>query len=249
MKFVRHPLIVLSVLASVLILPSLGRADFPTRCVLEKFPYVQQIRNYCGPASLTTVLSFWGLKTDQKTVGQSVFDSSIQATNGADMLLYARAKGYSAYSWNSDLKDLKQKLATGVPVIVLQDSSTSDPSGHYRVAIGYDEKDKVIYVSDPYDPNNKKMAYNEFMQLWSPHGNWSLLVCPSDKDAFKSELDEKNPVVHLDLAYIHYKHGDFASSERESRLALALEPANDRAKSLLSQAIGARGKSSKAAAN
>lgn len=245
MKLVRNPLIAFIILLSTLVLPSLGKTDLPSRCVMDNVCYVQQTRNFCGPAALTMVLNYWGQKTDQKTVGKSVFDTSIQATNGADMLLYARGKGYSAYSWNSSMADLKQKLMLGIPVIVLQDSSITDSSGHYRVATGYDDEDKVIYVNDPYEPNTKEISYDKFATLWERHGNWSLLVCPQDRDSFKADLDEKNPVVHIDLAYIYYKHGDFDASERESRVALALEPSNYSAKQLLAKATtanGARGK-------
>jgi len=132
-------------------------------------------------------------------------------------------------------------------VIVLQDSSATDTSGHYRVVTGYDDKSNVFFVNDPYEPENKSMPYSKFETLWDRHGNWSLLVCTKDRDAFKQELDEKNPVVHIDLAYIYYKHGELDAAERESRLALALEPANYSAKNLLAQAT--RGARSKAGSN
>lgn len=228
------------------------RMKLPARCVLSDVPYVHQIRNYCGPAALTSVLNFWGFATDQKAVGKAVFDNALQATNGADMMLYARQKGFSAYSWNSDLDDLKEKLALGVPVIILQDSSTSDRSGHYRVATGYDDSAHAIYVDDPYEPESKSMPYDKFAALWDRHGNWALLICPTDRDTFKRELDERNPVVHIDLAYIYFKRGDAEASERESRLALALEPGNYSARDLHSkstQALGARGKSEKSRDN
>jgi predicted double-glycine peptidase len=217
----------------------------PEKFVMSNVPYVQQMTNYCGPASLTSVLNYWGTSTDQKTVGKGCYDAQIQATNGADMMLYARSKGFSAYSWNSDMNDLKTKLADGVPVIVLQDISLRDTSGHYRVITGYDSKQRVFYMNDPYEPMNKWMNENTFSKLWSKHGNWALLVCPPEKDTYKVSLDEKNPVVHIDLAYIYYKRGNAAAAEKESRLALALEPANYSAKSLLAKATAAHGSKNK----
>jgi ABC-type bacteriocin/lantibiotic exporter with double-glycine peptidase domain len=204
------------------------------------------MRNFCGPAALTSVLKYWGVDTDQKTVGKAVFDTNLQATNGADMMLYARKKGFSAYSWNSSMLDLKSKLALGVPVIVLQDSAINDKSGHYRVATGFDDAAKVVYVNDPYEPENKAMDYTTFETLWQRHGYWSLLVCPTDRDWFKDELDKNNPVVHLDLAYVYYMRGDAESAERESRLALALEPYNYSAQDLLNKSTRALGARSKA---
>lgn len=226
------------------ILPTFGE-KLPSRCLLSGVPYIKQMTNYCGPATITTVLKYWQVDADQESVGKEVYDRSIKATNGADMMLYARKKGFSSYSWNSSIPDLKEKLALGIPVIVLQDTSAADRSGHYRVATGYDEKAGVIFVSDPYEPDKKEIDYDTFLTLWQRHGNWSLLVCPADRDTFKQQLDEKNPVVHIDLAYIYYKRGDNTAAERESRLALALEPQNYSAQTLLSKAISAAGTRSK----
>lgn len=247
---VRKPQTLIRILLALLALsmtPANSREKSPRHCVVGDVPYVQQMHNYCGPASLTSVLTFWGLDIDQATIGKAVFDKSLQATNGADMILFARAKGFSAYSWNSDMGDLKAKLLTGCPVIVLQDSSITDKSGHYRVAIGYDDDKKVIYVNDPYEPDTKSISYDRFQTLWNRHGNWALLVCAKEKDQFKVELDEKNPVVHIDLAYVYFKRHDLESAERESMAALKLEPTNYCAKDLLArstQALGARSKSS-----
>jgi predicted double-glycine peptidase len=248
MKLVRFPLAFILILLSAAIWPSFGSEKLPEQCKVDGVPYVKQLKNYCGPASLTCVLNYWGINTDQKTVGKDIFDTTLQATNGADMLLYARGKGLSSYSWDSNLTDIKKKLAQGIPVIVLQDSSVTDTSGHYRVATGYDDKRSVILVNDPYEPETKEMDQTKFQKLWDRHGNWSLLICPQNLDVFKQDLSDNNPVVHIDLAYIYYKHGDLESAERESKAALALEPANYSAKNLLmktTNALGARGKTEK----
>ncbi|MBI2842955.1 MAG: C39 family peptidase [Armatimonadetes bacterium] len=236
---------------ATVIAPSFGE-NVPTRSKLADLPYIQQLKNYCGPAVVASVLGYWGLATDQKTIGKAIFDKGLQATNGADMIIYAREKGFSAYSWNSSIADLKEKLALGMPVIVLQDSSRTDRSGHYRIATGYDDASSVVFVKDPYDPYAKEIPYDEFERLWRRHGNWSLLICPAERDTFKESLDEKNPVVHIDLAYIYYKRGNIEASERESRLALALEPGNYSARDLFAKAthaLGARSQGEKSGDN
>lgn len=242
MKHVKISLISLFILFSLLsgVLPSFGEKP-PSSLVIESIPSITQIKDYCGPASLAMVLKYWGFTADQKAIGKVVFDPSVSGTNGAEMILYARKKGLSAYSWNSNLSDLKEKLAAKIPIIVLQDCNLTDTSGHYRVAIGYDDKAGVVYVRDSYEPNNKSIPYATFEKLWKRHGNWSLLICPNNKDSFKKELDDMNPIVHIDLAYAYYKHGDLIAAERESRIALALDPENYNAKSLLANATSAAG--------
>lgn len=210
-------------------------AKAPASALLQSFPTVKQMPNYCGPAALSSVMQFWGEDTDQKKVAKSVYDWRIQATNGADMLLYARDKGYSAYSWNSSLSDLKKKLDAGLPVIVLQDISLYDKSGHFRVAIGYDDAKQVIRVMDPYEVEKDAIPYSTFNKLWDSHGNWGLIVIPDSKDTLKHELGEKNPVVHIDLAYVYYRKGKLTEAADEGRKALALEPRNPDALSLVNK--------------
>jgi hypothetical protein len=157
------------------------------------------------------------------------------------MIIYARDKGFSAYSWNSSMNDLKSKLSQGLPAIVLQDYKLSDRSGHFRVVTGYDDDARVMHVNDPYEPQTKTIPYDKFETLWASRGYWALLVCPADRDAFKKELDEKNAVVHIDLAYVYYKRGNLEAAQKESRLALAVEPQNYNAQSLLAKATIAAG--------
>ncbi|MEM2226634.1 MAG: C39 family peptidase, partial [Candidatus Bathyarchaeia archaeon] len=45
-------------------LPASHRIDFG--------PIVWQRRNWCGPASLTMVLNYWGDRVDQETVGRTI---------------------------------------------------------------------------------------------------------------------------------------------------------------------------------
>lgn len=227
------------------ILPTFGE-KLPSRCKLQNVPYIKQLTNYCGPATLATVLKYWKEDVTQEAIGKDVYDPSIKATNGADMMLFARKRGFSAYSWNSSLPDIKEKLALGIPVIVLQDTSLADRSGHYRVVAGYDDEAEVVYVCDPYEPEKKEISYDMFLTLWQRHGNWSLLICPADRDVFKVQLDEKNPVVHIDLAYVYLKRGDLEAAERESRIALALEPQNYSAQTILSRTTRAAGSRAKA---
>jgi predicted double-glycine peptidase len=209
------------------------------RQLISGIPYIAQRANYCGPAALTSVFRYWGLGAGQEMVGRAVFDPKLRGTHGAEMLLYARRKGFSAYSWNSNINDLKSKLAQGIPVIVLQERTSKDKSGHYRVAIGYDDTAGVIRFHDPYDKKNKSAPYSQFQARWQRYGNWALLICHPSRDTFVQELGQKNPVVHIDLAYAHFKQGNIQLSERESRKALALYPTSLRAQILLDKALNA----------
>jgi predicted double-glycine peptidase len=218
--------------------------EAPSKFVIEEFPREKQLPNYCGPTSLAAVLRFWGQdEQTQQVVGKCVFDAKLKATNGADMLLYARNSGLSAYSFNGNLEEIKSVVASGVPVIVLQDTSKNDKSGHFRVIVGFDDRKRIVHMFDPYEVDRTRMSYSEFSSLWLNRGNWGLIVMPKDKDAFVQRMDARNPVVHLDLAQVYFRKGSYDDADREIRLALQLEPSNGSAKELQNQIETTRGAS------
>lgn len=213
-------------LFSIMLAVPLAHAGDPASNQLQGVPRIKQLRNYCGPAALASVIQYFGQKTTQEEIGKEVYDKINCSTNGADMLLYARDKGFAAYSWNSNIEDVKKKLAAGVPVIVLQQNSKTDTSGHYRVLTGFDDKNQEFSVMDPYYDDVTKLSYEDCSKLWTRMGYWALLVTPKEKDSFKAELDLKNPVVHMDLSYAKYKRKNLEEALEEANLALDLEPNN-----------------------
>ena len=221
---------------------SLAYTEIPDNYKMDGVPRIKQLHNYCGPACVTAVMQYYGEKTTQETVGKEVYDPLSGATNGADMLFYARQKGYAAYSWNTNIEDVKKKLAEGIPVIVLQQNSAEDTSGHYRVLTGYDDNAEKFYVMDPYYDNITELKYSVCKSWWGKMGYWALMVAPTEKDKFKTELYTKNPVVHMDLAYANYKRKNYDGALAEANMALELEPGNKFAVSMLDKiqnAIGA----------
>jgi predicted double-glycine peptidase len=208
----------------------------PAKVHLAGVNHVKQLPNYCGPASLSMVLSYWGKSLDQKEIANTVYDRKEQATNGSDLLLYARELGFSAYSINSTLEDVKRKLAAGVPLIVQQYFSPNDNTNHMRVVVGYNDSEKNFVLSDPEEQTETKMSYAEFGKLWQDQGNWALVVVPTQKDPFKEKLVDQNPVLHMDLAYAYFKKNQMQLAEQEAKLAMKLVPANAEMSAIFSKA-------------
>lgn len=223
-------------LLSLLLLGHAIAAEIPNAsCKIDGVPRIKQLLNYCGPATVAAVLQCFGETTTQEAVGKVVYNAVGGNTNGADMLFYARSKGYAAYSWNSSIEDAKKKIASGVPIIVLQQNSEKDRSGHYRVLTGYDDATSKFSVMDPYYDSIKELTYSQCEKWWKPMGRWALLIVPKDKDTFAAELNDKNPVVHMDMSYALYTRGDYAEAHKEAKMALALEPYNGYSRDLLAK--------------
>ena len=208
----------------------------PRAHLVHGVPYTKQMPNYCGPASLCSLLTFWNVKTDQKDIGSRVYDDGTHGTNAGDLLMYCRERGLSAYSMNGTLDDLKQFISQGYPIIVLQNMSPHDASGHYRVTIGYDDQTGTITFQDSMTPDPVLMKYSDFDALWGRRGRWAMLVAPLEKDIFQKTLGERNPVLCMDLAQAYLHKGSYDQAEIQCMRALSIEPSNPYAKKLLAGA-------------
>lgn len=224
----------LVIMLSIILASSLSNASIPGQCRIDGVPRVRQLPNYCGPAALTAVLRHEGVRISQETIARTVYDPVIRGTDGRDMLLYARQMGFSAYSWNANVGDVKRKIAAGAVVLVLQQNSEADTSGHFRVLTGYDDTTAKFSVMDPYY-DITEISYARCERLSKRMGFWAMVVVPTGKDTFHTALSQRNPVVHTDLAAALYKRKDFDCALREAREAVMLEPGNHFALSLLNK--------------
>jgi len=171
--------LILSLLAGCLLAPTPVRsAALPSSHLIQNVPWHRQMNGlFCGPASLEIVLDYWGIDPDQKamadvarssSIGTYSFDiqragqfSQLSAAQGSFFPNAAptagfpgQALGYASFAhaggaiWLDDLKGL---LAADIPVILLMYYATDFKGGaHYRVAIGYDDNQGILYFSDPW---------------------------------------------------------------------------------------------------
>jgi len=229
-------------LISLFLTGAVARAEAPKSFKIDDVPRIKQLTNYCGPAVVSAVFKHFGREISQETVGKAVYDPSSRATSGSDMLLFGQENGFAAYSWNSGIEDVKSKLAAGLPVIVLQQNSLTDTSGHYRVLTGYDDASSKFYAMDPYYDEITELSYPKCEQLWHPTGHWALIYVPPARDAFRDQLGARNPVLHMDLSLARFKRKEYDQALQEANKALALEPGNSYALSILGKikkALGA----------
>jgi hypothetical protein len=154
----------------------------------------------CGIASLQMVFNYWfpQLNADQHYLSNIARTSQEVGTAATDMIraghfsvlsstagyawpnytlqngLPGKPLGFASFGYDQTfwLDDLKECLASNIPVIVLMlyDNLPSD-GGHYRVAVGYDDVNQTITLHDPWgrnnQPHNITYTYDEFTYLWN----------------------------------------------------------------------------------
>lgn len=137
-------------------------------------PSKLQEKNYtCGPACLHAVATYFG-------VGLSSEDEYIkplkatpqEGTIPRNIVIFARKLGLQVkLERNMDILDLIKLISKNIPVICAVQAHGDQKyygenwSGHYVVAIGYN--DKEIFFQDPFlEGYRAKLSYAEFVARW-----------------------------------------------------------------------------------
>ena len=137
--------------------------------LIQTVPFEKWLeRNYCGPACLAMVLNYWDetRSFSQRKITDEIYDAKSQATYNSELVLYPRSKGFECYSFQGNLRILKDVVGKDIPVIVLTKAVKQLAKGHYRVVIGFDDDEDQIIFHDPYFGDRIAMTSKDFMKVW-----------------------------------------------------------------------------------
>jgi len=146
-----------------------------TKKILD-VPKVKQLKNHCGPASLSIVFAYYGLSMDQKKIAEEITDiyptykkNPIikRGTDASHIVGYSRKKGFVAYRREkATIDDLIILIDKDIPPIVNTDYITERDAGHFSVITGYDLKKRKVYFNDPYNLRRSNFTFLLFETLW-----------------------------------------------------------------------------------
>lgn len=141
-------------------------------------PFFPQDRDQCGPASLASVLRFYGTNINPDEISKEIYLPGIKGTLNIDLVFYARSKGLSAEAYHGDMADLKRQVAQGRPLLLFLNLGLKIfPVGHYIVVTGFNDRDNIIFAHSGVE-RDKPIPYSEFMRAWGKGDFWTLLVRP-----------------------------------------------------------------------
>jgi len=172
----------------------------PDEYHISGVPFVKQKTMWCGPASLTMVLNYWGDPVNQSEVGSAV-DPEHDGTQPGHMIPFLESRGYVVYEFDryslkhrvSVMDELKVWVCYDYPIVVRQWMYLSKQIGHYRVVVGYD--DESIYVKDPYS-GSISFSIETFLELWDRNNEYGLIVIGDlTKDSDGDQMTDSNEVI------------------------------------------------------
>ena len=152
--------------------------DRPQAHLITGVPFIPQEEYYCGPASLASVLQFYGVMIDQDAIAAQVYLANLRGTLTLDMLTFPGRVGLQARSYRGSLDNLKSHLTAGQPLILfLNLGSHLLPRYHYLVAIGFDEREQAV-IAHSGTTASKRMPYRELLKAWEKTDYWALFIQP-----------------------------------------------------------------------
>jgi predicted double-glycine peptidase len=196
--------------------------------LIQTVPFEKWLeRNYCGPACLAMVLNYWDKSRSfsQRKITDEIYDSESRATYNSELVLYPRTQGLESYSFQGDLRILKDVVAKDIPVIVLTKTIKQIAKGHYRVVIGFDDDQDQVIFHDPYFGGRMAMTSKDFVKVWEMgkgrnQSRWMMVVVPS-QGSFPFPALQNDPLTSINLATAYYRRSDFIRSREQWEIAEA----------------------------
>jgi ABC-type bacteriocin/lantibiotic exporter with double-glycine peptidase domain len=146
-------------------------------------PYVRQVEAGCGAASIAMVMQYWirqGIQLDPLLAdGDRIYEqmgSPKKGISGQALKQYLERQGFQAFVIDGEMKDLRDHMEKGRPLVVcLAPRATRGPL-HYVVVVGLSDSDVTFH-----DPSRGKLiteSLDRFQREWKATGNWTLLAVP-----------------------------------------------------------------------
>lgn len=142
--------------------------------LIKDVPFFPQETYQCGPASLAGVLNYWGTPVSPDEITIEIFSPSAKGTLNIDMVLYAQKRGLKADSYQGSVKDLKEKIDSGFPLIVMVDYGLGVVrQNHFMVVVGHDENS---IIANSGKERLKSISMEGFINSWKRAKFWTLWI-------------------------------------------------------------------------
>ncbi len=147
-------------------------------------PFFRQEEAMCGPASLASVLNYYGVETTPEEIAEAYFSDEAGGVFPMDLELFARDKGLNTKSYSGDLENLRAEIDMDHPLIIFQNLAFEPvPLRHFAVVVGYyndgDREWVILYSGETID---LLMPAGKFLETWKRTEYWTLLVLPGGQD-------------------------------------------------------------------
>ena len=238
---------------------------------LDSTPFYPQERYQCGPAALTTVLSFSGVDAALDTITGLTYIPERKGSLQSELLATARSFERIPYRIEGTLSALAAELTAGRPVLVLQNLGVSwYPRWHYAVVVGIDVATGKLTLRSGTD-RRRVIDSEVFLRTWQRGSYWAIVLlrpgelpARPDRDTYLTAVADFESVAHSQAttlaweaalqywprdplalfgkASVAFQQGRLEEAEQNYRLLLADDPDMYAARNNLAYALARQGR-------
>lgn len=160
---------------------------FPEPVELTAVPFFPQEEYQCGPAALGMALAWSGVAVTPAELAPQVYLPERRGSLQLELIGAARRHGRIPYVLQPQLESLLAEVASGHPVIVMQNLSLSwYPVWHYAVVVGFDlPRDQIVLRSGK--DERRLLPFKLFERTWRRADYWAMVVLSPDRLPFTAE--------------------------------------------------------------
>jgi len=246
-------------------------ADTQGSVEIDATPFYPQERYQCGPAALTTLLTFSGVAASLDSITRLTYIPDRKGSLQTELLATARSFDRIPYRIDGTMSALAAELDAGRPVLVLQNLGVHwYPRWHYAVVVGVDvQADQVLLRSGT--ERRRVTRSNVFLRTWQRSGYWAVvLLAPGElpanphRDDYASAVADLeavgrlqaamqawtaalqqwpgDPLAMFGIANVAFRMGEFALSEQIYRSLLTDHPDMHAARNNFAYVLAEQGK-------
>jgi len=150
----------------------------PNALYVKQVPFYPQTQYQCGPASLATVLNYWGRHVTPEQIAQEIYRPGMKGTLSLDLWQYAKAQDFQASVRQGSWEFLETQVSRERPIIAFLNLGFRQvPLGHFLVVVGVDPEDKSVIAYSGVE-KNQRIPFDRFKEAWEKTNYWSLLIEP-----------------------------------------------------------------------
>lgn len=200
--FPKRSILFISALSILAILTQSSSTPMATSYILEVPYHDQQTSYYCGPAAIQMVLEYSnGMMLTQDQLGAEL-ETDLQGVT----YIYSMDEPFEnrmiskVKSGRTSLSQLKHRINQGYAPILLIWFDENQETGHYVVAVGYNETG--VFINDPWPKQWKQpegretgsyvfLSNEKLSELWSNYYQWSMTVpfTQPEEKAFRVDVN------------------------------------------------------------
>ncbi|MBN1900028.1 C39 family peptidase [Candidatus Sumerlaeota bacterium] len=150
--------------------------------IIPGIPCLIQKWNYCGPASVSMILHYWGLPFDQDQIAEKVYIKGM-GTITKTMQNYLQSLGLRALVFKGSDEIWKKILDLDIPILLV---IRIYDNAHAVVITGYDDFGREFVIHDPNQPYPESLPYSQtekkrIFSYWDREVVQCLVIAPEEK--------------------------------------------------------------------